>query len=493
MGPTPQPRARLLGLTGDLTPLGKVVVFALWAGVTLLVAAAHEPWRDEADAWLFARDGDLSPASLRAFTSGAGTPALWYLLLAPLARSGAPYGAMTALHWLIAAAAVGLLVWRAPLPPLLRVVLPFGFLFGYEYVVVARTYSLTILLLFLWATLHPRRRERPLALGLVIGLLASTNAHGFFLAAGLGVALVIDVARAWTPRRGAGAALALALGLVALWQLWPRPDPQALPEPHPSAFRALAAVWDGFLPSVRGAPDLVAAAGLPGALLALAASVAVVALVLGGVQGPLRAGLVLGLGGLLYIFVFRYFGSARHHGLLQALLLAAAWAAAAEAPIGPGAARLRAAAVVWALATLLTVPAALDSWWRDLREPFSGSREAAQFITANGLDRGPIAAHPPNECSAVLPYLRARSLWYAALEAPGSYMTWDAAFSAAQQVPVEVAAERVARRFPRGTLLLLADRLPEPERLGYVLVFRTTRMVFRYDEVYWIYRLDRPR
>lgn len=478
---------------GELPPLLRTVVLVAWATVTLIVVLAHEPWRDEADPWLFARDHDGGLGSLRAYTSGCGSPALWHGLLMLLAKAGLPYGSMGVLHWALAAATMWLLVWRSPLPPVLRVVLPFGFLFGYEYVVVARSYVLTNLLLLLSAALHAHRRERPLAAGLVIGLLANTNAHGFFLAFALGLAFAAHVAAERTPRRLAGVGLALALGLVALWQLWPRPDGQALTPPGSSAFKLLVTLTDGLFPIVPGAPDPIAAGGVVAALLAMLSSAAIVALVVRGVSAPgVRASLLVGLGALFCIFAFKYLGAVRHHGLVQAVLLWAMWAdRAAAPPCEVSRRRLRVAAALWALATLSSIPAAVDCWGRDLREPFSGSRAAAQFLRANGLDGGTIAAHPPNEALAVLPYLRARKLWYVGLDAHGSHMSWDARYSAAQRLPMEEAAARTARTCPAGTILIAGIALPDPSRLGFTLVHRSP-MVFRYSEVYWVYRLDRP-
>jgi hypothetical protein len=485
-------------LEGDLPRLAKVVALVAWAAITALVTANHEPWRDEADQWLFARDFDGGPAELRAYASGLGMPLLLHALLVPLARAGLPYGAMQALHWALGLAVVWLIVWRSPLPPLLRLLLPFSFLFGYEYVVVARSYVLTILLLLLAAALHARRRERPLAMGLLVGLLANTNAHGLLLAFALGLGLLLDlrdVPRQQARRAVGGAALAVALGLLALWQLWPRPDPQELPPAEPSLRGLVWVVADGLVPAIRGAPDPVAAGGAPAEALLALVSLGVVTLTAWRVGAPAtRASFVVGVGGLLWIFLFKYAGAARNHGLLQGLLAWAVWVArtATPAPAPQERRALGAVTVGWALACVASFPAAVDSWWRDLREPFSGSLEAARFLRANDLDLGTIAAHQPLECAAALPYLRARTLWYPAFERAGSYMPWGAPFSAAQRLPAVEAAERTRRALPAGTVLVLSDRLPDAERLGFTLIFRSSRAPFRYDEIYYIYRLDRP-
>ena len=52
----------------------------------------HENWRDEAQAWLLARD--LSIPELFEQMSYEGHPCLWHLLLMPLVRLGLPYISM---------------------------------------------------------------------------------------------------------------------------------------------------------------------------------------------------------------------------------------------------------------------------------------------------------------------------------------------------------------------------------------------------------------
>lgn len=478
---------------GDLPAPVKAALLLLWAVAVVYVTAHHEPWRDEADTWLAARDLALEPGALRRFTACVGTPALWFGALMPLAKGGAPYWTASALHLLLAAAAVALVVWRSPLPPVLRALLPFSFMFGYEHAVIARSYVLTVLLLLLSAALHQRRRERPLAAALVIGLLANTNAHGFFLAFALGVGLVLDLAPARPPRWREALGLALALGALALWQLFPRSDGQfLLPQADPLN-NMVVAIASGVLPRAPGAPSLWDLGLVARFVVQVSSAGLVVLAVLGTRRRADRAALLLGLGGLLFIFGWKNLGDVRHHVMLLALLLWALWLHRAAPDEGDARSRrhMQALTAGLALALLAGLPTLLGTWRLEVEEPFSGSREAADYLRAQGLDAGPIAAHRPNQTSAVLPHLRARTLWYAGLEADGSHMAWDLTYMVAQhRVSVTEAAARTARRFPAGTCLLLSEPLPEPERHGFRLVFQSTRPAFRCDEVYWIYRLN---
>src|SRR5690242_7219417 len=73
-----------------------IAVTVIYSACVLAAGLHHEGWRDEADAWLAARD--LPMGQWFSWLGGAGTPGLWYVLILPLARSGLPYLSMTLLH-----------------------------------------------------------------------------------------------------------------------------------------------------------------------------------------------------------------------------------------------------------------------------------------------------------------------------------------------------------------------------------------------------------
>lgn len=482
------------GWGGALPPLAQAVVLAAWTTATALVAWAHEPWRDEADIWVLARDWDGSLASLRQFTAGSGCPALWPLLLLVLVKAGLPYGAMTALNWLLCAGAV-LLVVRSPLPPALRLLLPFSFVFGYEYSVIARPYALLSLLALCAAALH--HAPRPLLRGLCVGLAGNTSAHGLLIGLGLGVGLLLELRAAPTRARAAGAGLALALGLLAVAQLWPAADATDFPPPS-SPFGVVRAVGNAAVPFERAAPallDRLPASTEPlGPALGVALGLLLVGGVAAGARGAARASLLVALAGVLGVFALRYSGSARHHGLLQLLCVWALWVErGAPTPASVRARRAQqAATAAWAVALLLSLPTTVGLWRLELREPFSGGAEAAAFLRASGLDRGELAAHLPYECVPILPYLAPRDLWYPSVDARGSFTVWTRAVNASREVSADEAARRAALRLPPGAALISTGPLTDPAKLGFELVFRSSRPVFRYDEVYWIYRRAAP-
>src|SRR5450755_1633052 len=175
------------------TPLAVVVLLIFVAG-TLYTGLHHEPWRDEADAWLAARDLPLSQM-VPDWTAHAGTPVLWYLIL------------KTIINLLFAWAAAAVLVFAAPFTRLIKILFLGSYFFAYEYAVIARSYALAILLIFLAIA----SRRNPIRFAIVIALLFNTNVHGAIIAALL---VVITIKRAWLPN-----AIMVAGALLAFWQL----------------------------------------------------------------------------------------------------------------------------------------------------------------------------------------------------------------------------------------------------------------------------------
>src|SRR5260370_920465 len=166
------------------------VALLMYGALVVVLEMHHEPWRDEADPWLLARDADCVTFFHRMGLSG--TPGLWHTLLVPLARTGLPYGSQAVLHIIIAICAAAIILWKAPFPIALRIATIFSYYLSYEYSVVVRSYALGIVLLVSVAALYPKRFERPVVWGLLVALLANTNTHSLIIAAMIGAGYAIE-------------------------------------------------------------------------------------------------------------------------------------------------------------------------------------------------------------------------------------------------------------------------------------------------------------
>jgi hypothetical protein len=437
-------------------------VVAGFAAVTAFVAAHHEPWRDEADAWLVVRDIPFS--QFFDWTRHAGTPALWYGLLAPLARAGLPYESQQWLHLVVAIAAVTIFVARAPLSRLTKVLTIFSYYFAYEYSIIVRSYALAILLTFAAAALWRGRAERPLVLGAVLALLCNTNAQGCVNAGAFTLALLAE--RAVKP-----ATIAAIGAIAAWWQVRTPPDPAREGARH--LFNAAAIPWtlsNAFMPTL----PIIAGCALAAAVLT------VVTLTI----RQSRTGVIVLWGtvaGLLALYSFVWLGGLRHAGFVLVIVLVAIWIAD-HVDIRFAAA----AALLLNGALLLSVCVAAEYWIKDAREPFSGAKEMATFIRAEAPTD--IAAHNLTQCEALLPYLPNTRFWYAGRGTYGTYLKWDAAQERALEMPYPVAEERARREFAgRKWLLLFNVEMPEPAAHGFRLLHVTAEPFAKTDERYWLY------
>lgn len=447
-----------------------IALVAVYVVLVAVVAAHHEPWRDEADAWLFARDGDF--LHIVDWTRHAGTPALWYFILAPLPRLGFPYASQSVLHLAIAAASIALLAARAPLTRLTKVLVAFSYYFAYEYAVIVRTYALTVLLTFAAAALYSRSRERPLVFAAVVALLFNCNAQGFFIAGAFAMLYVIE------HRRAGGIAPPVIMALAALvvyLQVRTPPDP---------ARHALVHVFnrDAFAWAAGNAffPTLPAAAGF---VLAMIVLLLVTLAILRARDALLILWLPLAALAVLYSFV--WLGGLRHSGFFLLLAIVAVWLAAPRIDVrwAP------AAAIALNAALLFSVFIAVRTSALDIRFAFSGAKEMAAFIRDHDLDRADIAAHNLTQCEALLPYLPHTRFWYAGLGQYGTYLKWDAAFERALDVPYPVAEARAKQHFAgKPWLLLFNVEMPDPSAHGFRLLYATREPVFeKTDERYWLY------
>ncbi len=456
-----------------------VVILVLYAALVAFSAAHHEPWRDEGQAWMIARD--LPLPGVIGMMGLEGTPALWHLMLYPFAHFGAPFAAEHVLHVLIAIAAVALLLWRAPFPLWFKVLFIFSYYMSYEYAVIARNYNITIVLLFFMAAMYRHRFERPLVYGLAVALLANTNVHSLSMAFAIGVLFLVDLARrGYMPRRGLVAAGVMVLGgLLALLQLRSS-TPNALIGEKLN-FKVLApvlALKDAFLP------------GFPNQVLAVLVILPAVAVVMLWRRSKAALWLLAcGLAGPFAVFVTKHGGELRHHGFLLIFFVFALWIANEERQADRD--RLwRATLAICGVTFILSLPYAVHAHWYDARGLFSGSRSVASYINEHGLEDRPFFAYESAPTSAILPYLPHTKFWYADIQAKGTFIVFDKQWGDNQKLPPDEVLSRCAHApgWKPGAMLVLNHPLADPGAAQLTLRYEVTDpLLLNYYENFYLY------
>ncbi len=333
----------------------------------------HEPWFDEGQAWLLARDANLVELFTRLLRY-EGHPPLWHLLLMVPARLGMPYVTMQIMGAAFAIAGATVIAFRSPFPWFVRAGLLFSFVIGYQYALVARSYTLAPLLLFAVALAWPGRWEHVGRLTVSLVLLATLSLHGFLIAGSIAAVHGWETLRGWrslderTRRQRLVAAIVLLMAAAAIVaMLWPPDDLTNAAETNYNLLNFVRAAPRVFNNSLTGNPLATAVAvAVSGAwfwrtrtfLLWFVPTVALVAL-----------------------STVRYF-QVWHDGLPFLVWVFALWVGLAQ----PRTARRRPdwlrAGTVAVLAATLIVQAV---WWfqtasYDYVQPYSGSRALAGYL-----------------------------------------------------------------------------------------------------------------
>jgi hypothetical protein len=366
-------------------------VLGLWSLVAAFTLLHHEKWADEAQAWLLARDLDLSTLWFRELRY-EGTPGLWHSLLWLAQRLfHVPYSGLGAIGLLCAAGGIAVMLLRAPFPRPVRWLLAFSYFMVYQYAVIARPYVLLPLLAFAAALLF-KDANHPERITIVLALLANLSAHGALLAACIGLAYLWQGARSWAAFdervRGryvlsVGAMLLVFLFLFAVLQ--PPPDVEAM---HTVRDRTLSAIasraWQGingaffdFAPLTLGLLVLIAV----WSFLRRGASALLVPIVI----------LVLGI-------LYGYYGLAHHQGTIFIAAITGlwiAWPTAQETKTFSAWGRWTHQALVVGLVCLLAYQVwnAVAVIRNEYRYPYSGAEDAAKYLKSVGADREPLIGY----------------------------------------------------------------------------------------------------
>lgn len=176
--------------------LALLLAFVLYIAIIAIVMCFHEPWFDEAQSWLIARDSSLTDIiSVR--THYEGHPPFWNLLLAIAAKNGVPYEFGIKGIQLVCASLLGAwLIFKSPFKSassLATFLIPFTYFACFQYGVTSRPYALLCLSLLVaahyWNSADSKTSSVcKLAISLIFMCLLSV--YGIAFAAGFTIAWI---------------------------------------------------------------------------------------------------------------------------------------------------------------------------------------------------------------------------------------------------------------------------------------------------------------
>lgn len=220
--------ARGFGRHKQLTVAVLSAVLAIYTVGEVFLAFRHEPWRDESQAWLIARDATLADL-FGGLLSDEGHPALWYLLLMPFAKLGAPYQTMVVISMIVMLTAM-VTLYVADIPLWIKLVVPFTPLAVYNLPVMSRSYCLMALFCALIIAGYPNRLRHPWTFAVLVALLFQIHVWMFGFAGMLFLLFAGDLRRShhalWP------LLLPVASMALAAFELFPRRSDESYVQLH---------------------------------------------------------------------------------------------------------------------------------------------------------------------------------------------------------------------------------------------------------------------
>ncbi|HMB00344.1 MAG TPA: AbfB domain-containing protein, partial [Spirochaetota bacterium] len=495
---------RIKAIDYNMTTVSNIIIFALYFLLSFFLIYFHEPWRDESQAWLIARD--LPLWSIFSQMRYEGTPALWHFILAPFAKLDFPYFTESVIHWLIACSFTWLLIFKSPFKLITKTAFILSFYFLYEYVAVARNYNLTVLLLFLLAWFYPLRHKKTGVYALLLALLFNANSHSMGAAAALFLHYIIEIIhmrkyrRYWLP-----VVLVAAAALGAVLQVkapWYPPLKHSLVNTKPLLEALQGSFFEPYLKAVSKALHPFNKVNNIYFFFYLFMILAV--------SNRLLPLLTLLLSNLLlvYIFATTHHGSTRHFGLILVFLCYAFWISYQNDKTKPNKKRavnrklskyypaintafgkMRTAAVT--VFTLFLLYSSLESfrfYTDDIKYQYSGAEEAAAFLLKEGNKNKLLTGYKTGKVSSIAPYL-SRCFYYPQYQDFGSFSIWDK--KQQRHFSDTMLVDHIRKKFKTNInyLLVITHRLKAGSlNKHFKLVFHNRKKIFQCKrETYFIY------
>ena len=158
------------------------VIFLLYVLISTYTIANHEMWGDEFHSWNIAKASNTLSEVIHN-SRYEGHPPVWYSILWTISRSTHHLGYVQLVHIIIACTSVFLLLFFSNLPVSLRVLIPFGYFFLFEYAILSRNYAVGILLaISICVVLSKNFRYKALVYYPLLFLLTNTHLLALLLA-----------------------------------------------------------------------------------------------------------------------------------------------------------------------------------------------------------------------------------------------------------------------------------------------------------------------
>jgi hypothetical protein len=398
--------------------MGKPGVAEWWQAIVLILQAIllgvgiahHEPWFDEAQAWLIAQDASIWEI-ITVRGRYEGSPVLWHLLLAPFAKAGFPYVTINVIAACFSLASSYLVLRFSPFSVPVKWLFPFGFYPIFQYGIIGRSYCLALFAILLLAAMFNQRSRRPWSYLGALALLATSNGHGFLIANGIfWMAWLSDWRIGTAEARRKSLRYAFAILGISFLVVLTASTPADIAFPKASG------------PVTQLKPDVWRLAYLFGAFSknAFVSLIILVISVCWFIKRKVALLFLMPLALLLLLFVVRY-ANVWHEGMIFALWLFCFWVSLVNLP--PSSSQWVPNMTVLVV-LLIHLSWGITSWLADFRSVYSPARLAAAELHRR-LQPGDTVGAVGFSTVALLPYFDHNIYVNLAAGASGRYHRWS--------------------------------------------------------------------
>lgn len=169
-----------------------VGIFFVYLISCFFVGTYHEPWSDEAQAWLLARDNSVSGLIFNELKYD-GHPILWFLILKVAQHFHWAFDNITYLALFFCSIGVYILLFKTKIPMFFKATIPFCYYIFYQYSVIARNHSLVFPILMFLAIIYPQKEKKIWQYSILLILLTSVSLHGYVISFVLFVDFIISL------------------------------------------------------------------------------------------------------------------------------------------------------------------------------------------------------------------------------------------------------------------------------------------------------------
>ena len=158
-----------------------IIIFVVFLLFALLIGSNHEPWADEAQSWIIARDASCFEIIWNIARYEGSFP-LWHLTLKTFINFGLEYEYLFIVPIIISAIGLVVFLKKVEAPKYVKVLLPFTYYVFYQYTIIARSYCYLLLAFSLLLITYKKRLEKPFRYILSLIFMSLISMHGMIIA-----------------------------------------------------------------------------------------------------------------------------------------------------------------------------------------------------------------------------------------------------------------------------------------------------------------------